>query len=61
MTYIYLLVVLHLVLGVVCACIANETRHNVKSWYIAGTLLGGLALIALIGINFHKHMPAVRS
>ncbi|MGA1200066.1 MAG: hypothetical protein ACO36I_26510 [Candidatus Latescibacterota bacterium] len=61
MTYIYLLVVLHLVLGVACACIANETRHNVKSWYIAGTLLGGLALIALVGINFHKQMPAVRS
>jgi hypothetical protein len=56
MTYVYLLV-----LGVVCAGIANETRHNVKSWYIAGTLLGGLALIALIGINFHKHMPVVRS
>lgn len=60
MTYLYLLIVLHMLFGIGCACVANETRHNIKSWFVAGTLLGGLALVALIVVNYYKHLPSVR-
>ncbi|MDA0710625.1 MAG: hypothetical protein O3B73_10505 [bacterium] len=60
MTILYLVIVLHLVFGVVCACIANETQHNIKSWYIAGTLLGGVALVAIVAINLLKANRVVR-
>ncbi|MBT3602674.1 MAG: hypothetical protein HOE48_23315 [Candidatus Latescibacteria bacterium] len=61
MTYLYLLLVLHLVFGVVCASVANESEHHVKAWYLAGTVFGGLALIALIAVNYFKHLPVVRA
>lgn len=60
MTYLYLLLVLHLIFGVVCACVANESEHNVKGWYLAGTVFGGLALIALFAVNYFKRLPIVR-
>ena len=61
MTYLYLLLVLHMVFGIVCACVANESEHNVKAWYLAGTVLGGLALITLIAVNYFKRLPVVRA
>lgn len=60
MTYLYLLLVLHLLFGIGCACLANETRHNIKSWFLAGTVFGGLALLALIAVHYYKSLPSVR-
>ncbi|MFT5365536.1 MAG: hypothetical protein ACI8V2_000476 [Candidatus Latescibacterota bacterium] len=60
MTYLYLLLVLHLLFGIGCASLANETRHNIRSWFVAGTVLGGFALIALMVVSYYKHIPVVR-
>jgi hypothetical protein len=61
MTYFCLFFVLHLVFGIACASIANETRHNISSWFVAGTVLGGLALIALMVVKFQKPVRTLRT
>jgi len=60
MTYLYLLLVLHLICGIGCACLAYETRHNYRSWFMAGIVLGGLALMGLVTVNYLKHLPVVK-
>ena len=60
MTFLYLLLVLHLIFGIGCGCVANDTRNHVKAWFVAGTVFGGLALLALFAVNYYKSLPAVR-
>lgn len=60
MTWLYLLLVLHLVFGIGCACLAYETRHNFRSWFLAGTFFGGLALVALMIMSYHKPNNVVK-
>ena len=51
MTWFYLLFVLHLLIGIFCAHLANEMRYRVEPWFLAGTLLGGVALVGLLFAN----------
>ena len=59
MTWVYSIIVLHMILGVLCACVAHETRHRAEPWFLAGTLLGGLALIGLLVVNHHRKFFSV--
>ncbi|MDA0746001.1 MAG: hypothetical protein O2954_05740 [bacterium] len=37
----------HLIIGLVCGHLAQETRLKPESWFLAGALFGGFALIAI--------------
>ncbi len=56
MIWIFLFIVLHLFFGVFCAYLAHENRHRTESWFLAGTLLGGLALLGFWFMAYRKHI-----
>jgi hypothetical protein len=46
MDWVYLaLVCAHLLIGLFCGHLAYEARHRAEPWFLAGIVLGGLALI----------------
>jgi len=51
MTWFFLIFVLHLLIGIFCAHLAHEMRYRVEPWFLAGTLLGGVALVGLLFAN----------
>lgn len=54
MTWIYLFIVLHLCFGILCGSLAHKRHHRTESWFLAGTILGGLALIGFWAMNYRK-------
>ena len=44
MTFFYLLVILHILFGLLCAHMVKSTGLKAESWFVAGTVLGGLGL-----------------
>ena len=44
MTFFYLLLIVHISIGLLCAHLVKSTRFNSESWFVAGTLFGGLGL-----------------
>jgi hypothetical protein len=44
MTFFYLLVILHLLFGLLCAHMVKATGLKPEPWFVAGTVLGGLGL-----------------
>ena len=59
MTWVYVFIVLHLFFGVLCGCLAHEKHQRTESWFLAGTLLGGLALIGFWVMTYRKHPMSV--
>ena len=45
MTWFYLLLILHILLGLLCAYLVKSTRFSAESWFIAGTVFGGLGFL----------------
>lgn len=47
MTIMPLVVILgHLLIGLLCAHLATSCREKAETWFVAGALFGGLALLA---------------
>lgn len=44
MTFLYLLVILHIVFGLICAHMVKATGLKPESWFVAGAVLGGFGL-----------------
>ena len=44
MTFFYLLVILHILFGLLCAHMVKATGLKPESWFVAGTVLGGLGV-----------------
>ena len=45
MTLFYLLLIAHIVVGLFCAHLVRGVGLKAKSWFVAGTVLGGLGLL----------------
>jgi hypothetical protein len=44
----------HLVFGLICRNLAINARVRVEPWFLAGTVLGGLAVIAFLLLERYR-------
>mgnify|MGYP006097768945 CR=1 FL=1 len=45
MIWFYLLLILHILLGLLCAYLFKSTRFSARSWSNVGTVFGGLGFL----------------
>ena len=59
MEWIFLVLVSHLLFGFSCGYLAFRAERRTPPWFLAGTLLGGLALVGFLCFGNSKPPEAI--
>jgi hypothetical protein len=54
MLVLFLVLCLHLLFGLACARMAQRARIKAEPWFVAGTLMGGFAILAFLFLERHR-------